>query len=124
MTGKPSDDFIGSTLVDFILPMQVGRRSLKPNLPSKRCHKIKQGFNVTRLKRPPTVVGRIDGTFAILRSDGTAASFVNGKWQPGIAFDSRDFMEMSDIGESELRTRLLNEASEALEKSRDASCER
>jgi hypothetical protein len=77
----------------------------------------------TEQKRPPRVVGSTDGTFAILRSDGTAASFVNGKWQPGIAFDSRDFVEMSYISESELRTRLLNEASEALEKSRDGTVE-
>ena len=69
--------------------------------------------------RPPKVVGSTDGTYAILRSDGAAASFVYGKWQPGIAFESRDFMDMSMISNVETRTRILNEAAEALAKSLD-----
>jgi hypothetical protein len=67
--------------------------------------------------RPPRIVGSTDGTYAILRSDGAAASFVNGKWQPGIAFQSRDFMDMSMISNVEMRTKILEEASEALAKS-------
>ena len=69
--------------------------------------------------RPPRIVGSTDGTYAILRSDGAAATFVDGKWQPGIAFESRDFMDMSMISNVETRTRLLEEASEALAKSLD-----
>lgn len=64
-----------------------------------------------------TIVGSTDGTFAILQSDGSAASFVNGKWQPGIAFESRDFLEMSTISNPALRTELLEQATEALAKS-------
>lgn len=64
--------------------------------------------------RPPKIVGSTDGTFAILRSDGAAASFVDGKWQPGIAFLSRDFMDMSVISNVELRTKILADAAEAL----------
>src|SRR5436309_2851735 len=41
--------------------------------------------------------GITDGTYAILQSDGAAASFVNGKWQPGIAWDTRDFLDMPVI---------------------------
>jgi hypothetical protein len=68
-------------------------------------------------KRPPTVVGDTDGTYAILRSDGAAASFVDGKWQPGIAFESRDFMDMSVISNLSCRSILLTTAAEALAKS-------
>ena len=70
-------------------------------------------------KRPPTIAGSTDGTYAILRSDGAAASFVDGKWEPGLAFESRDFLDMSNISIPELRAKLLEEASEALAKSLD-----
>lgn len=68
-------------------------------------------------KRPPIVVGHTDGTYAILQSDGAAASFVDGKWQPGIAFESRDFMDMSMISNRASRSILLTMAAEALAKS-------
>ena len=58
--------------------------------------------------RPPRIVGSTDGTYAILRSDGAAASFVDGKWQPGIAWDTRDFLDMPEIGDVEVRTRILD----------------
>jgi len=70
-----------------------------------------------KLTRPPRICGSTDGTLAVLRSDGAAASFVNGKWEPGLAFESRDFMDMSMISNVETRTKILKEASEALAKS-------
>jgi hypothetical protein len=70
-------------------------------------------------KRPPTVAAGDNGTFVILQSDGAAASFVNERWRPGIAFASRDFLDMSDCGQGELAVKLLAEASEALARSRD-----
>ncbi|RTM03359.1 MAG: hypothetical protein EKK31_18530 [Hyphomicrobiales bacterium] len=68
-------------------------------------------------KRPPVIVGDTDGTYAILRSDGAAASFVDGKWQPGIAFESRDFLDMSEISNLGSRSILLTMAAEAMAKS-------
>jgi hypothetical protein len=65
---------------------------------------------------PPIVVGSY-GTYAILQCDGSAASFLDGKWQPGIAWDARDFLEMSVVSNAELVSILLNTASEALAKS-------
>jgi hypothetical protein len=64
-----------------------------------------------------TVVGDTDGTYAILQSDGAAASFVNGKWRPGIAFDSRDFLDMRTISQPQCVSILLEMAAEALAKS-------
>jgi hypothetical protein len=63
------------------------------------------------------IVGSTDGTVAILQSDGSAASFVNGRWHSGIAFESRDFLEMSAISNTDLRTKFLEQAAEALAKS-------
>ena len=72
---------------------------------------------IDRPERPPRIVGSTDGTWAVLKSDGSAASFVDGKWQPGIAFESRDFMDMSQISNPDVRAKILDEASEALAKS-------
>jgi hypothetical protein len=47
------------------------------------------------------------------------ASFVNGKWQPGIAWDTRDFPDMPEIADVETRARILSEAADALAKSWD-----
>jgi hypothetical protein len=68
-------------------------------------------------KLQPVIVRTTDRDYAIIQSDGSAATFVNGNWQPGITFDCTDFAEMSEVGDPESRTKLLNEASEALAKS-------
>jgi hypothetical protein len=73
----------------------------------------------SKSERPPTIVGCTDGTYAVLQSDGAAASFVDGKWQPGIAFESRDFLDMSMISNPASRSLLLTMAAEALAKSRE-----
>jgi hypothetical protein len=65
---------------------------------------------------PPIVVGTY-GTYAILQHDGSSASFLEGQWQPGIAWDARDFLDMPVIGDAECVSILLNTASEALAKS-------
>jgi hypothetical protein len=84
-----------------------------------RRSRLEDGLIASKPIRPPRIVGSTDGTYAILRSDGAAASFVDGKWQPGIAFESRDFMDMSMISNVELRAKILEEASEALARSLD-----
>ena len=67
----------------------------------------------------PVIVGTLDGAKAILLQDGSAASFVNGQWQPGIAWDTRDFLDMPEIGNVETRARILSEAADALIESQD-----
>ena len=78
---------------------------------------IGAGSMIDRPERQAKIVGSTDGTMAVLQSDGSAASFVDGKWQPGIAFESRDFLDMSQISKPDLRKRILEEAAEALAKS-------
>jgi len=68
-------------------------------------------------ERPPRIVGSTDGTWAVLKSDGSAASFVDEKWQPGIAFESQDFLDMSQISKPDVRAKILDEAADALAKS-------
>jgi hypothetical protein len=79
----------------------------------------RSGASPTDSKPEPTIVGCTDGTYAVLDSDGAAASFVDGKWQPGMAFESRDFLDMSMIRNRECRSLLLTMAAEALAKSRE-----
>jgi hypothetical protein len=70
---------------------------------------------------PPIIVGTVNGDKAILSHDGSTASFVNGKWQPGIAWGTRDFQDMPEIGDVEIRRKILSEAADALAKSLDRS---
>jgi hypothetical protein len=66
---------------------------------------------------PPVIVGTINGIMCVLQSDGSSATFINGKWQPGIAFATKDFQDMPVIENVEAVAKILNEASEALAKS-------
>jgi hypothetical protein len=110
-------------IVNSVVPMMFGRSSRvseSSDLESEiGARKLTSGLGETfqRSNRPPKVLGSTDGTYAILQSDGAAASFVNGKWQPGIAFESKDFLDMSTISKPELQEKLLKEAAEALAKS-------
>jgi hypothetical protein len=66
----------------------------------------------------PVIVGSsTDGAVAILQSDGSSATRLKGQWQPGIAFDAKDFLDMPVIGDEELRSSLLAQAAEALAQS-------
>jgi hypothetical protein len=67
----------------------------------------------------PVIVGSSIGAVCILQKDGSTATRLNGKWQAGIAFDHRDFLDMPVICNEELRTSLLEQAAEALAKSLD-----
>lgn len=74
----------------------------------------------TERKLAPIIVGSsTDGAVVILQSDGSSATRLKGSWQPGIAFDTRDFLDMPVIGDEELRTSLLEQAAEALARSLD-----
>ncbi|HEY9676952.1 MAG TPA: hypothetical protein V6C76_03045 [Drouetiella sp.] len=75
------------------------------------------GESIEKQKSPPTVVGSLDGSMAIIQANGSCASFVNGKWQPGIAFDSRDFITMAKIEDPDKVAKLLNDAAASLAKS-------
>ena len=66
---------------------------------------------------PPVIVGTIRGIKCVLQSDGSSATFLNGKWQAGIAFAAKDFQDMPVIKNVEMIETILNEASEALAKS-------
>jgi hypothetical protein len=68
---------------------------------------------------PPVIVGSSTGAVCILQKDGSSATRLKGKWQAGIAFDHRDFLDMPVIHNEELRTTLLEQAAEALAKSLD-----
>jgi hypothetical protein len=69
---------------------------------------------------PPVIVGSsAGGAVCILQKDGSTATRLNGKWQAGIAFDHRDFLDMPVIHNEELRTSFLEQAAEALAKSLD-----
>lgn len=68
-------------------------------------------------KLAPVIVGTIAGTKCVLQGDGSAATFLKGEWQPGIAFDTRDFLDMPVIENAEATAKILDDASEALAKS-------
>ncbi len=110
-------------IVNSVVPLMFGRSSrvsessdLESQIGARKLASG-QGETFQKSNRPPKVLGSTDGTYAILQSDGAAASFVNGKWQPGIAFESRDFLDMSVISKPDLHAKLLKEAAEALAKS-------
>ncbi len=110
-------------IVNSVVPLMFGRSSRvseSSDLESQiGARKLASGEGETFQKsnRPPKVFGSTDGTYAILQSDGAAASFVNGKWQPGIDFLIRDFLDMATISKPDLYEKLLKEAAEALAKS-------
>jgi hypothetical protein len=69
---------------------------------------------------PPVIAGSsTGGAVCIIQKDGSSATRLKGKWQAGIAFDHRDFLDMPVIRDEELRTSLLEQAAEALAKSLD-----
>jgi hypothetical protein len=68
---------------------------------------------------PPVIAGSTGGAVCILQKDGSSATRLKGKWQAGMAFDQRDFLDMPVIRDEELRTSLLEQAAEALAKSLD-----
>ncbi len=76
---------------------------------------IKAMPSSTNVVLTPVVVGcRKGGAVAIVQHDGSSATRLNGIWQPGIAFDIKDFLDMPVIKDNELRTSLLEQAAEAL----------
>ncbi|HEY9676953.1 MAG TPA: hypothetical protein V6C76_03050 [Drouetiella sp.] len=75
--------------------------------------------SVEKFKAEPTVVTTLDGDIAIIQADGSCASRVDGQWQPGIAFDSQDFVQMAKVGDKNKVQELLKAAAESLAKSLD-----
>ena len=67
-----------------------------------------------------TTVGRDDdGTMFILREDGSAASFKDGIWHPGILWNGRTICEYRAVESPAEIARCVAEASEALAASYD-----
>jgi hypothetical protein len=76
---------------------------------------------MTQLQQPlRTTVGRDDdGTMFILRGDGSAASFKDGVWHPGLLWDGKTICEYRAVTDPLEIERCVAEASEALAESLD-----
>jgi hypothetical protein len=62
-------------------------------------------------ERPPPTIGKYEGAgWIVVLDQGRAASYRDGRWQPGVAFQSRTILEFDQVLDPDERARILAEA--------------